>query len=56
MRIIAKDQMSTEFFIESNVLFADRIETLVRHCLMRKKNVLRVKLNRYNIRTKMQRA
>ena len=36
MRIIAKDQMSTEFIIEFNVFFADRTKTLVRHCLIKK--------------------
>ena len=37
MRIIAKDQMSTEFIIEFDVLFADRTETLVRHYLIKEK-------------------
>ena len=37
MRIIAKNQMTIEFIIESNVLFADRTETLVRHCLIKEK-------------------
>ena len=29
--------MSTEFIIKSDVLFADRTETLVRHCLIKEK-------------------
>ena len=37
MRIIARNQISTEFIIKSDVLFADRIETLVRHCLIKEK-------------------
>ena len=42
MRIIAKDQMSTEFIIKSDILFADRIETLDRHYLIKEeKRVLR---------------
>ena len=35
MRIIARNQISIEFIIEFNVLFADRTETLVRHYLIR---------------------
>ena len=49
MRIIVRDQMSIEFIIEFDVLFADRIKTFVRHCLVREKNVLCVKLSCYNI-------
>ena len=37
MRIIAKNQMSIEFIIESDVFFANRKETLVRHCLIKEK-------------------
>ena len=37
MRIIARDQISTEFSIKFNVLFVDRTETLVRYCLIREK-------------------
>ena len=35
MRIIARDQISIEFIIKSNVLLADRTETLVRHYLIK---------------------
>ena len=36
MRISAKNQISIEFIIKSDVLFADRIKTLIRHYLIRK--------------------
>ena len=35
MRIIARNQMSIEFIIKSDVLFADRTKTLVRHYLIK---------------------
>ena len=35
MRIIARDQMSTEFIIESDILFVNRTEMLVRHHLIK---------------------
>ena len=37
IRIIARNQMSIEFIIKSDILFADRTETLVRHYLIREK-------------------
>ena len=37
MRIITRNQISTEFIIEFDVFLADRTETLVRHCLIKEK-------------------
>ena len=36
MRIIARNSISIEFIIESDILFVNRIETLVRYYLIRK--------------------
>ena len=35
MRIIARNQMPIEFIIKSDILFADRIKTFVRHYLIK---------------------
>ena len=35
MRIIAKNQISIEFIIKSDVLLADRTEVFIRHYLIR---------------------
>ena len=37
MRIIARDQMSTEFMIEPDVFLADRTETLIQDYLIKEK-------------------
>ena len=49
MRIIAKNQMLIEFIIESDVFFADRTKTLVRHYLIReeKRTPRQIKILQY---------
>ena len=41
--------MLIEFIIKFDILFADRIEMFVQHDSIKKKNMFRVKLSRYNI-------